>query len=180
MAKVEPDRLVEVLGRISLLSDEITELSNKVVEEVCEDLDFYMSEIERNLSTRNEIPVSDETLEIYVLNLASILYFVSDKQEDLGVRDDIAKVIQKDVYNRSRELAGGTIADKDMSAEMQSQAESVASIVYSRAYKKVKLRVETASEMINTLKKVISRRMTEMEISRKDTGVNVNEQRRPL
>ena len=37
--------------------------------------------------------------------------------------------------------------------------------IYSRAYKKVKLRMDAGYEMLNSLKKVMNKRITEMELS---------------
>ena len=78
------------------------------------------------------------------------------------------------VYEKST----GTVADKTAAAELATQNEYITHIAYSRAYKKIKNRMDMAMETLQSIKKVISRRITEMEVSstdpskiRRDTNV---------
>ena len=87
--------------------------------------------------------------------------------EQLGIRDDISKTVYKEVYHTARsELTEGTISDKDSLAELQSQAEQVTNICYNRAYKIMKAKVENAQELLSSCKKVLSRRISEQELTR--------------
>lgn len=167
--KINPERMNEVSDRVDNLSKEVIEMADRIANDVCADLDDYMRGIDEIL-TNQEHPVSDCQLDDFILNLSSLLYLVSDAQENLGIREDVARAIQKEVYNRVREKAQGTVADKDTAAELQCQEEAVTTIVYARAYKKVKLRVEAAAEMVNSVKKVMTRRIAEYEISQGDAG----------
>lgn len=162
--KIDPKRMHEVSDRVDNLSKEVIDMADQIANDVCADLDDYMKGIDEIL-TNQEHPVSDYQLDDFVLNLSSLLYLVSDAQENLGIKEDVARAIQKEVYNRVREKAQGTVADKDTAAELQCQEEAITTIVYARAYKKVKLRVEAASEMVNSVKKVMTRRIAEMELS---------------
>ena len=167
--KIDPERMQSVSEKVNGLSKEVVEMADQIANEVCADLDDYMTGIDEIL-TNQENPVSDSQLDDFVLNLSSLLYMVSDAQENLGIKEDVARAIQKEVYNRVREKAQGTVADKDTAAELQCQEESIITIVYARAYKKVKLRVEAANEMVNSVKKVMTRRIAEYEMSQGDTG----------
>ena len=70
------------------------------------------------------------------------------------------------MYSKAREQATGkTVADKTAQAELIAQAETMTLAIYSRAYKKVKLRMDAGYEMLNSLKKVMNKRITEMELS---------------
>lgn len=167
--KVDPDRMNAVFTKVKGLSKEVIDMADQIANDVCADLDDYMIGIDAIL-TNQEQPVSDYQLDDFVLNLSSLLYLVSDAQENLGIKEDVARAIQKEVYNRVREKAQGTVADKDTAAELQCQEESIITIVYARAYKKVKLRVEAANEMVNSIKKVMTRRVAEMTMSQSDSG----------
>lgn len=167
--KIDPERMRSVSQRVDGLSREVVEMADQIANDVCADLDDYMKGIDEIL-TNQKNPVSDYQLDDFVLNLSSLLYMVSDAQENLGIKEDVARAIQKEVYNRVREKAQGTVADKDTAAELQCQEESIITIVYARAYKKVKLRVEAANEMVNSVKKVMTRRIAEMEMSQSDNG----------
>ena len=48
---------------------------------------------------------------------------------------------------------------------MQSQQEQIVSICFSRAYRKMKAKVDAAQELLSSCKKVLSHRMIEMELT---------------
>jgi hypothetical protein len=70
------------------------------------------------------------------------------------------------VYNKVK----GTIADKTALAETESQAEFITNMAYSRAYKKIKLRLDLGNELLQSIKKVITRRTSEYELGKVDQG----------
>ena len=139
-------------------------LVNKLVNRYCNDLDSYMQTIDIELCTVNK-PLTIEQLESYLLNLSSLLYFTGEAQEDLGIKEDACRAIKTELYNTIREQSTGTVAERDTAATMGSQVEALTLVIYSRAYKKVKFKVEAGYEMLNSVKKIISRRMAEMELS---------------
>ena len=55
------------------------------------------------------------------------------------------------------QATGKTVADKTAQAELIAQAETMTLSIYSRAYKKVKLRMDAGYEMLNSLKKVMNK-----------------------
>ena len=71
------------------------------------------------------------------------------------------------MYHSSRDsIDKGTVADKDSLAELASQEEALISAAYKRAYNTVKAKVSAAQEIMGSVKKIISRRMTETELTR--------------
>ena len=155
----------EVMNKVDKLSEDIVDISSQLVKKYCEDLDKYMELIDDTLRSKNSTSIPNSVIEDYILNLASILYFTGSAQEDLGVKEDICKSIKTEVYNRARDTATGTVADKDCAATMASQAEAITLSIYGRAYKKVKLRMDAGYEMLNSLKKIMNRRIAEAELS---------------
>jgi len=88
-------------------------------------------------------------------------------QEQLGIKDDISKALYREMYNTVRDSqTTGTVADKDTIAELASQTEYLTSVLYKRAYSIVKAKVAAAQEILSSVKKVISRRIQEIEITR--------------
>ena len=153
-----------IMQNVDDISDTIKEISDNLVTEYCKDLDDLMLVIREELQDNMEI--TDEELEFHILDLANILYFTGSAQEDLGIKEDICKSIRQEVYSKAREQATGkTVADKTAQAELIAQAETMTLAIYSRAYKKVKLRMDAGYEMLNSLKKVMNKRITEMELS---------------
>ena len=113
---------------------------------------------------------NDEELEDFTLNLPSLLYLVSARREELKVKEEVAKAIHKDVYNRVREKAQGTVADKDTAADLAAQSEAITVIVLQRSGSTIKTREEAAWEMLNSVKKVLTRRISELELTRQTGG----------
>ena len=152
-----------IMNKVDNTAFVIKEISDKLVSEYCEDLDDEMCYI-RNCLSNNEM--TDQMLETYIMTLANLLYFTGSAQEDLGIKEDTCKAIRQEVYSKAREQATGkTVADKTAQAELIAQAETMTLAIYSRAYKKVKLRMDAGYEMLNSLKKVMNKRITEMELS---------------
>lgn len=60
----------------------------------------------------------------------------------------------------------GTVVDKDSLAELASQQEYLTSICYKRAYSIIKAKVSSAQEILSSVKKIITRRISEQELTR--------------
>ena len=155
--------------RVESLTVVVREMVKNIVDEACKELDTYMSIIEDILCDTDN-PVSDSELEDFTLNLPSLLYLVSSRREELKIKEDVAKAVHKDVYNRVREKAQGTVADKDTAADLASQSEAITLIVLQRAGSTIKTREEAAWEMLNSVKKVLTRRVAEWELTRQTGG----------
>ncbi len=155
--------------RVESLTAVVRDMVKGIVDDACSDLDKYMYQIDEILCDK-ENPVSDEELEDFTLNLPALLYLVSSRREELKIREDVAKAVHKDVYNRVREKAQGTVADKDTAADLAAQSEAITVIVLQRAGSTIKTREEAAWEMLNSVKKVLTRRTAELELTRQTGG----------
>lgn len=153
-----------IMKNVDKSSAIIQELSSHLVDKYCKDLDNVMVGLREILNNPNSI--TDMMLEEYIMELANTLYFTGSAQEDLGIKEDTCKMIRQEVYSKAREQSTGkTVADKTAQAELIAQKETMTLSIYSRAYKKVKLRMDAGYEMLNSLKKVMNKRITEMELS---------------
>lgn len=163
----------EDLDRVLDKKDDIEEKS-KVIDTIVEgiispyatSLDNYVNFIKDCLKDGENPPTTDE-LDDFCLNLSTYIYFAGGMTEQLGIRDDIAKAVYKEIYHTARASQDkGTVADKDSLAELASQEEYIISSSYTRAYKTMKAKVENAQELLSSCKKVLTRRLTEMELTR--------------
>lgn len=164
--EINAEKIIAVKEKVDKNGDLINEIVNKLVSEYCQPLDNYMAFIKEILES--DIPPSTEELDDFTLNLPALLYFASEAQESLGVKEDVAKAIKADLYNRNFANQVGTVKAKEAAAALEIQHEYIAHLAYSRAYQKVKERIKAAYEMINSVKKVVTRRMQECEITRSD------------
>ena len=152
-----------------LLNQEISE-NSKLIEDIAfniskeftQELDKVMGICKSIFQSKDKI--TNQEIEDLLAQLPSILYFVNEGQEAVGIKQDIAEMTRKTNYNIAREKANGTVADKNTTAESQVINEAINEIIYQRAYKLIRAKIEMAQEMINSLKRIFDARMMEYQI----------------
>lgn len=156
----------ETQDNVETYSKTIDDIVNGIIQPYCKDLDKYVLFIKDCLKDGENPPTSEE-LDDFCLNLSTYIYFAGGMCEQLGIRDDIARAVYKEMYHTARASQDkGTVADKDSLAELASQEQYIVSSSYTRAYKTMKSKIENAQELLGSVKKVLSRRMSEMELTR--------------
>jgi len=163
---IKPEKIKDIQLHIENNSKVINDIVNDIIKNYCKELDNYVLFIKDCLAD-GQNPPTDAELDDFCMNLSTYIYFAGGMVEQLGIRDDIAKAVYKETYHTSRASQDkGTVADKDSLAELASQQELLTSICYTRAWKTMKAKVENAQELLQSCKKVLTRRMTEMELTR--------------
>lgn len=156
----------DIIRKVEIDSGAIEEIVQDIIQPYCEELDKYVDFIKTILKDGENPPTSQE-LDDFCMNLSVYLYYAGGMQERLGIKDDIARAIYKEMYHTSRDsIEKGTVADKDSLAELASQEEALISMAYKRAYGIMKMKVSSAQEILASCKKVLSRRMAESELTR--------------
>lgn len=146
-------------------------ITGNVVKAYSTDLDNLMQAIYENIILVDQPALN--TLEKYFLELSNCLYYMGDKLEKLGVYDVMSKNAYKEVYNNSylnqTDIGDSkkkpTVAELTAQAENDAQYENIVSDVYAKAYKIVKNKVDAATTMLNSISKIISKRMVEMQLN---------------
>ena len=152
--------------KVEINSRSIEDIVYDIITPYCSELDRYVDFIKECLKDGENPPTSAE-LDDFCMNLSTYIYFASGMVEQLGIRDDISKALYKEMYHQSRsDLQHGTVADKDSLAELASQQEQLVNVCYNRAWKIMKAKVESAQELLSSCKKVLSRRISEQELTR--------------
>lgn len=169
VGEIDKEAIGKILNKVDENSQIVDSMVDDIVTKYCKYLDELISEIKTNLYDNSHI-ITDQELDLYVMKLPCQMFYVGESQEVIGIRDDVSKAVKDDVYNRIHTSTSGTIADKNAQAELASQQEYIVNTVYARAYKKIKVRMEQAAEVLASIKKVISRRCIEMQL----TGGSVN------
>lgn len=166
---IDLKELEELNNKINNNSINIEQMVDKIVDAYCSPLDKIMEKISQVLNST--IPPSDGELDEWSCKVSSVLYFTGEGVENIGIRQDISKAYLMDKYNSAYDSStGNTISDKTADAELVSQKEQLINIIYTRAYKKAKQKLEAGTEMLNSIKKVISRRMNAYSLSVVDKG----------
>lgn len=158
--------LTKIQENIESNAGALDTIVNEIIAPYCRDLDKYVRFIKDCLKD-GENPPTNEELDDFCMNLSTYIYFAGGTCEYLGIRDDIAKAVYKEMYHTARaNQSSGTVADKDSLAELASQEEYIVSAAYNRAYKIMKSKVDNAQELLSSCKKVLTRRISEFETTR--------------
>lgn len=170
ISNIDVKALENIRYRVDDNSKIVDTIVSDIIKPYVKDLDRYVTFI-RDCLKNGEQPPTDYELEDFCMNLSTFIYFANGMCEQLGIRDDIAKAVYKETYNNARDGKGGTIQDKNSYAEQEAQQEQLISVCYTRAYKTVKAKVESAQELLSSCKKVLTRRMQELELTKISSNI---------
>lgn len=161
-------------------SVDINNLVNAIVNRYSNELDEFVSLVKEYLQMIKEGSMDvyeTETLELQAIKLPTLLYFAGDGLEALGADSDIAEYRKKELYNQVIEEMSTekyTIPDKKAAAEKRTEYEAMVKEVYDRSYKKLKLKIEHACKLLESMKKVIEIRIAKINKGRGGDEQNVN------
>lgn len=159
------DDKFQVSGKIEERSQPIQEVVEGIVKKYCKDLDRIMETIKKWLSDESDA-LNDLELEDLMIRIPLFLYDICSSQELVGLQSSIADQIYKEAHSEAFRIARGTISDKNSVADLNTRSEQIEKIIFERAYKGIKLKIEMAVEMLASIKKVQSARMQQYEMGR--------------
>lgn len=147
-----------------------TDISDALVQAYSSDLDTLMHRIKADCI---EVEPSDKMLEGYTLELSNALYFIGQKLENIGIKDDLSKMAAKEVYNEAylNYMNAGdakkkpTVAELTAMSEADAKYQTVLNSIYARVYRQIKFKVDAAYEMLSSIRKIISKRMQDNQLS---------------
>lgn len=143
----------------------IDEYVNKLVDNCCTNLDSYIKYV-FDLLNREDRAIADSELDDIVLTIPSLIYFAGETQERLGIRHDVSETNRKALYNDLYLKSSGTAQCRKSEAELKTSEYDVVTIIYDRAYNLIKGKISYATELLQSAKRVLSRRITAIELSR--------------
>lgn len=173
LTNIDTEKVEELLNQTSENVSYFNKTCEDVVKRYSESLDNLMSDLYVQCIKNDDATL--DVLEKYYLELSNLVYFMIDKLEQLGVYSDMSKAAAKEVYSKSYlnnqvkdtidKKNKTTVAECQAVAELNSQYESVVCTIYDHAYKVLKGKVESAQDMMNTLRKILTVRSSEMQLS---------------
>lgn len=182
MYDVDKDKVDELLNDTDENSMYFSKITSDVIAKYTEDLDKHMDTIYSMLNS-NSSTISIDAIENMILSLANTLYYVGERLEIVGIKSDVAKAARQEIFNKAYlsnqekdidRKNKTTVAENNAVAEEQSKYESVIQAVYERTYKVIKFKIDAGFEMLSSLKKVLSRRMQEIDLSMYNPKTNFN------
>ena len=163
--------LNDIDQEIQAMSEDYTSLSNSIIASYTSDLDSLVQSIYLNIRRDN---YSDQDLEKQCLDLSATLYFVSVRIEEAGVLEDLSKMLKQEQYNKSyldtqleavKNNTKISVAQTQALAEEKSKHHTMMNAIYSYVVKAVKGKIDAAYELLSTMKKIISKRMSDAQLS---------------
>ena len=151
-------------------SEFVKKIVDGLVAKYSTDLDNFVCSVITNLQLVSNVQTmeayTDDMLQNQAITLPTILYFAGNGLEDLGAENSIAEYKRKELYNQVFSEVSGTIPDKKAKAEKMCENEKMLEEIYERAYKKLKLKIDHAVKLLESLKKVLDYRITRMSKGR--------------
>ena len=144
---------------------DVIDTVNNITSSYTSELDKCINEIQILLS--NEEDISPQQLNYYITILPILLYDITGKITELGIKSDAAKMQRRTVFNEAYlEQTQGTVSKKTSVAQNQSMNEQFVEDIMLRAYKECASKIEIATMLHSSLKKVQSWKTSELEITR--------------
>lgn len=168
MSKVQGDTFNTAKEYVERESIYINDIVKSLVKRYSRELDDFVIVVQDALQMVKEgtMQVYDtDMLEMQSLKLPTLLYFAGDGLEILGAESDVAESRRKELYNEiiaSLDTKEYTIPDKKAEAEAKTEAELMIKEIYDRSYKQLKLKIEHASRLLESMKKVMEVRIAKI------------------
>ena len=129
------------------------------------ELDECIQQVRFLLQKEDDIPSAQ--LNYYISLIPVLLYDLTSKITELGVKSDAARMQRKQVYNDTYiEQDHGTVSKKTSIAQNAAVNEQFIEDIMLRVYKECEKKIEIATMLHSSLKKVQSWKTTELEITR--------------
>ena len=157
------DKVLTVLDSVDNKMEYFLQIGTPLIDFYSEDLEELMKKIKEFIS-HDVGDLNINELQYYFIQLTNTLYFITTNVEKVGLLMDLSNMSYKDAFNtslleNSTKDVKLTVAKLNALADKDALAENVLNFIYSRTYKILKAKIDSANEMIRTLSKIISYRM---------------------
>lgn len=164
--KNDEGKLRSIRHKVEQDSNVIDRIVESIVFKYSQQLDSEVDQIKYLLERPEEL--SDIEVENMVMRLPVYMYYAVNGLEDLGIESDIAKAVKLEVFNENYIEIEGTIKDKTHQAELNTMDEQMIEVAFTRAYRKLKSKIDQAENIFSGAKKVMTKRIQDYEIHRQD------------
>lgn len=171
LTNVQQEEMKSVLDMTEENVVYFTSISDELVRSYTEDMDQLMRDLYEDCIQND---ASDRVLEKYLLELNNMLYFLGNKLETVGIKDDLSKMASKEAFNNAylrnrlkdaENRNKTTVAELTALAEDASKYETVLNSLYARVYKQIKFKMDAGYDMVNSLRKIITKRMQDQNLA---------------
>ena len=159
----------DIVKKFDLDQKEINDIAQDMCKTCTEALDQVVDIISDTM--REQPSLNDRDLDYFILNLPIYIYHASTQLERLGLNEDISALKKKEAVLRTLEESqfSGNAQNRMNMAELQNADALILNIIFARAYKMAKSKLDCAYEVLASCKKVMSRRIEELKAFNSDT-----------
>ena len=169
----------ELLLKYKVTVDDESSIAEAVYEKILknymEELDEVVEGIEKivkDIEKGNLERYSNEDLERVALKIPTLMYKIGGDLERMGLRIDVAEALKDYKFNEIITDGTGTVADKKAQAENQTLYDKIIEDIYKRVYKQIDRRLRYIDDLYNSVKKVMTLRIKELEVFRRESANN--------
>lgn len=160
MEKIEKTPEEELTQQTEETSSLIIAAAEQLADRITKELDRYMDKIRPLIFAENQKEfITMAELETIILKIPLMLYWIGTNREKLATKSDTARKIREIKKHYSYVNAKGSVTDKKMQAEFDSDSDYMVELTYKTAHCIVNEKMAYALELLNSAKKAISRRM---------------------
>ena len=167
--EITKQKLKESQQKIEELSGIIDIIIDRLVRKYCSELDAEMKKITDKIQNYEQKPLSDLELDNIIIRLPQLIYWASEGQEILGVRADISESLKDEGFIVAYNDTQGSVGQRKLQAESEVLLEELTTMIYDRATKKIKLKVNYAIEMLQSVKKIYTKRINDFDWNKDDS-----------
>lgn len=154
----------------------IEKIVDQLVSRFGNDLDDFVLQVKKWLDNKDAL--EDHEIESITIRIPVFMYFAVSGLENLGIQRDSAKAIKMEAFNDAVMKIEGTVRDKESFAENDTLHEYLVEMAFDRAYKKLKAKVDTCDQICQASRKVLTKRISELDINRMEGNRNTGSTRR--
>lgn len=136
------------------------------VNELTRELDTLMDMMHTKILNEN-YEITNQEIEKLIIRLPIVIYDLNNMLMKAGIKEDLAKIIKQTNFNQAYVMQEGTIADKKAGAELAIKEEMLLETTWKRSVKIINQKMDIATELLQSVKKILSKRMTELELMRR-------------
>lgn len=139
----------------------IQDVINNTVLEYTKNIDSLLTNI-RNAINDVKYPITNEDLEQITLKLPVELFYLNTAVETAGIKLDLSNQLKESLYNTYYNEISGTAKERDIYATEKLEENNLVNSIYKRVYNILRNKIDSAYELLSSVKKVLTKRMAEI------------------
>lgn len=152
-----------ILTEVNDQAKKVGEVVTQILGGCLDTLDTYIGQVKQRFDTGKEL--TDKELDEIIRQIPIHLYYLNTVLQKCDLRKGLADENKSFKKNEAILTATGTVQEKTAKAEMACSEAHIVFLAYRNACGIISSKMESASELLNSLKKIQNRRIEEMRLT---------------